>query len=463
MRLEQVTSSNFKTLLALAALALLVGSPGRALAQPTQMTSDDLAELEAGGDGSGDASAVAATDDSGRAVPIRAAYVVATTIDPELDAVAERIGAAARTGLRRVSAADWSSADRRFLGYDEVTAEVVQMCRDAFSRGKAAWDSGDQEGALMGFEEAVMGFDEAAAALEDPIELADALIYYGAALIVNGRERDAHPVFERLQGAFPTIFPDPEIFPAEVLDAWAAAAPRRPRYGVVSVTTDPPGAEVFIDQQARGRTPLDVDDVPRGIHMVRLMLPGHMPFREAVNLRRQSVGVEAMLLPNEGGEELNGIFGALAGAELTNGEGAIADFGGALDVEVIGILRVGYADDGESVSVELGIFDVASGRRLLRAEGQTTRDVGPLERGMAQFTEQAFTAALRPRVVERSSELPPAFVDEDEEEEEGGVVTKWWFWTAVGVGALAIAGGVTAAVLLSGGDEPHGQVVFDFN
>lgn len=456
--------------LSLAAIALSWSAlTPLAAAQPTLMSDDEAASLddegsdETGGASGGDV-ALAATADDGTPVPIRSTYVVATTIDPALDAVSERIGAAARTGLRRVEAADWRSADRLFLGYDDVTAEVVQICREAFARGKAAWDAGDQEGALSGFAEAAQGFDEAAAALEDPIELADALIYYGAALVVNGQARDAQPVFARLHAAFPTIFPDPDVFPAEVLDAWSNAAPRRPRYGSIDVSSDPPGAEIYVDQQARGRTPLSVDDLPRGTHMVRLMLPGFTAYSERVELRRRPSTVETMMLPSEGGEELNSSFGALAGAEMANGEGSIADFGAALGVELIGVMRVGYADDGESVAVELGIFDVGSGRRVLHAEAQVTRDVGPLERGIAQFTEQAFSAALRPRVRDTAAERPPEFTQPDpEEDEEGGIVTKWWFWTAVGVGALAIAGGVTAGVLLSGGEDPHGQVVFDFN
>jgi hypothetical protein len=44
------------------------------------------------------------------------------------------------------------------------------------------------------------------------------------------------------------------------------------------VITDPPGAEVFLDGQTKGRTPTSVQVPGEGVHTLRVALEGHQPW-----------------------------------------------------------------------------------------------------------------------------------------------------------------------------------------
>ncbi|MFK7991755.1 MAG: protein kinase [Sandaracinaceae bacterium] len=63
---------------------------------------------------------------------------------------------------------------------------------------------------------------------------------------------------------------------------WTLAS--RTSSGVVRIDSDPPGAAVFVDGQARGRTPALLETVPEGQHEVRLEQDGFEPFEAPFRL-----------------------------------------------------------------------------------------------------------------------------------------------------------------------------------
>lgn len=54
--------------------------------------------------------------------------------------------------------------------------------------------------------------------------------------------------------------------------------------GTIAVSTEPPGAAVFLDGQAKGVTPLSVADVPAGEHRVRLVKQGFVENSRVVSV-----------------------------------------------------------------------------------------------------------------------------------------------------------------------------------
>lgn len=48
-----------------------------------------------------------------------------------------------------------------------------------------------------------------------------------------------------------------------------------PSTGSISVTSDPTGATIFLDNAIKGITPLTLDNVPNGVHTVRVRLDGY--------------------------------------------------------------------------------------------------------------------------------------------------------------------------------------------
>ena len=54
--------------------------------------------------------------------------------------------------------------------------------------------------------------------------------------------------------------------------------------GNLFVLSRPAGAQVFLDEQPVGTTPLSLSDVAAGTHRVRLDLPGHQRWATAVTV-----------------------------------------------------------------------------------------------------------------------------------------------------------------------------------
>lgn len=64
---------------------------------------------------------------------------------------------------------------------------------------------------------------------------------------------------------------------ASALALWAGGCRSR----TIEITSEPPGALVWLNDEQVGRTPLDVDFVHYGVYDVRLQLEGHQPLATA--------------------------------------------------------------------------------------------------------------------------------------------------------------------------------------
>ncbi|MEM7609438.1 MAG: PEGA domain-containing protein, partial [Myxococcota bacterium] len=398
-------------------------------------------------------------------------HIVSSALEPDLEAVAARVGSAARAALRQVDGAAWQDADQRYLGYVPEMVERLASARTALAEGTAAYLELDLATAIDRLSTAIGLFDEAQAALEDESDLGQALLYLGASQEFDGRSRQARTTFERLHRQMPHIVPDPAEFPPAVVDAYNAAAPRRSP-GVMHIESDPTGAIAYVDFVPRGLTGLTIEGLVRGEHTVRLTRPGATPYVEQVTVGRRQQEVAAFLVDAEGNEGLAEVVQSIAGHELRVGDGAIADLAERLELEKIGVIRVSYGDTSDDVRLELVIFDVASQRRVLRGEVVAPRALGELE----PVVQRSVRAAVETVISARPDGESIAAADDENiigvesvgddtaEPTREPLYKKWWLWTAVGV--VAVAGIVTAiAVTRDGsnlGQAPDGEVVLEF-
>lgn len=401
-------------------------------------------------------------------VAMQRVYIVAAALDPELEDEAARAAAAARAALRGVEGADWEAADQRFLGYDDNTLARLREARAQLEEGRSAYIDLRLDEAVQLLSSAVDNFNQALSALEDPSDLGNALLYLGAAQAFNGDNRGATQTFERLRIQMPHIVPDPNEFPPAVVSRWEAAAPRHTD-GQITVESDPPGAVVYIDFIPRGLTPVTVDGLAWGEHSVRVTAPGSTPYIENTTLtrRRRHQTVSAFLMAHEEMEGLPEAVAGIAGHSLQVGDGAIAEVARLLELDKIGVIRVSFGDSPDTVSLELVMFDVASGRRVLRGEVQAPRAFGELEAVVQRSIARGVENVLRPRVGEDTEGLQTETVitGPEPEPDDDAVTKQWWFWTAIG-GAVVVGAVIAIVATQAGGDnlgqDSGGQVVFEF-
>jgi hypothetical protein len=315
-------------------------------------------------------------------------------------------------------------------------------------------------------------------ALEDPTALGDALLLLGAAQSVAGRSRDARRTFERLHVQMPDRRPDPDTFNPDVVSRYEQAAPRdrESPTSSIRIESDPPGAIAYVDFIPRGRTPITVEGLVGGQHVIRVTRPGATPFVQPVDVGRGgSSDVNSFLQDVEATQGLSEALTEIVAADveaLGNG-GPIASVATTLELDKIGVIRVSPTDASDRVSLELLLFDVGTGRRLLRGAGQVPIGVGELEPAVGRLVSGGLTAGLAPRQSgdgERiPSRRPPVEREPDRQPETDdgpAIYENWWFWAAVG-GAILV--GVAVTLIATSGDsgpplgqEPTGQLVLEF-
>lgn len=406
--------------------------------------------------------------------PIRV-YVVAVPMADGLDAFAQRAGAAARAALREIPSVEWAHADQLFLGYDDSALTRIESARQRLAAGREAYLNFELDQAATLLEGAVTDFNAAAGALEDPQELSDALIFWGASLALNGRARDARRVFSRLHVQMPHVAPDPAVFPPEVIAAFEAERPHDPGDASITIESDPPGAIAYVDFVARGITPLTVTGLRGGAHVVRVSRPGATPFYQDVTVRRHGAeATSAFLVDDPRAEGLNDSLVAARAADVgaLGDTGPLRDIATVLELDRLAVIRASAADTDGRVSLELVVFDVGTGRRLARGAGEAPTAIGELEPAVHRLVAGSLAAAASAR-----TEAPPP--EEPDEElpferhdppppppSSGNIAEEWWFWTIIGVAAVGAGVGIGVGVAVSSGpglgQDPGGHVVLEF-
>ncbi len=466
--------SSFALLFVVLVFGLSALAPSRGSAQPRRVGADED-ETGTGPSTGAEPEPTPTTSEPSSSVP--RVYVLSVAMEDDLEAFAQRAGAAARHELRRMATVEWQTADRLFLGYDASALETLERARVRLDQGRQAYLNLDLGQAIELLQGAVADFDATAGALEDPEELGESLLLLGASFAFNGQSRDATRIFSRLHVQMPHIVPDPNVYPPDVIARFDAARPRDasdPQASIV-IESDPPGAIAFVDFVARGVTPITVTGLIGGDHIVRVTRPGATPSVSAVTVRARHQEASSAFLVDD--ERTTGLYDAMSQIR----EDDIASLGPQswireaariLDIERVGVIRVSQGEMEGQVGLELLVFDVRSGRRLVRGAGQAPTGIGALEGAVHRLVSGALEAALTSR--QAADEEHAVVVPIDDESaivvappvESHSIVEEWWFWTIIG--GVVIAGaavGIGVAASDTGpalGQNPGGVVVLEF-
>jgi len=391
-------------------------------------------------------------------------YVVAVPMEASVDVAAARVGAAARSTLRGIDTVRWQEADRAFVNYEDEL-EALQRGRDRVRQGQQSFLELEYDRAIEAFSGAVRDFDSAAGILDDASVLGEALLYLGASQVFAGNDRGAARTFRRLHVQMPTLQPDPNVFSPRVVQRYGAAAPRDARNprGEVVIESEPTDVDAHVDFVPRGRTPVTVDGLLAGPHILRLVQPGATPTVERVEVGRRSRTVTLV-----SSQRLAGLprdIAALSDADVDRMHdhtplGRVADL---LELDALIVIRVSPKDR-DQVELELLVFNASNGERLLRSVNPQPRATGSLEAGVHGLISDSLDAVLRQRAVVPGSgqdgQRPtgPTLIRPPDEKK---IYEEPLFW--VGVGAAVAAGVVVSVLIATAGDSDAGsQFVLEF-
>ncbi len=315
-----------------------------------------------------------------------------------------------------------------------------------FTEGREAYDNLDFDAANQALTQAAVFFIKRPASAKAE-QLAEIFLFLGASELQNGAKAAALKEFARALQMNPSLAPDPKYFGTDVQTAFANAQKemsKRPK-GILTVVTEPAGADVEAFGLAYGMAPLTDIELPAGRYMVRVTRPGFAAaaaFPEVVGAQTADVKI-----PLEGAPDY--LAARAKAGMLIDRRVFAADALPPAAIEVARTMRSRFL-----VMVSVSTGSLAKPSMELQVWNTHTSD--RLE-GI-KFDAEGF---------ETAAEAVHVFVSRPEAAIAGGgkamqpsddapVFKKWWFWTAVGVVA---AGGVTAGVVAaqprdSGGFNP---------
>jgi tetratricopeptide (TPR) repeat protein len=391
--------------------------------------------------------------------------------------------------------------------------------------GKAAYEQLDLEQAQEKLKNALKKYELGYAFLDKSDPLLETLMNLGATLILVGKPEKAQNLFTRAQDLPGRKVLDPNLFPPNIQDIFNQTSERAqhlPRSSITLAST-PPGAKILVDETYRGGSPAKVDKLRVGIHMVRALKDGYLPWGGKINVTAgKHKQLWLKLQPARKQKTFSRHFQRMA-AEVTRKDpgDSVEKMGKLLKAKRIVVVAArgsteaveldGYLCDLEgevkcaSVQKTLNRQDVAFRDnlkdfclRLLKATPQSE-----VEEPDESFAKGAIAAATLLENAEKGeiedgevmgldlgAEAPPNATTEDikateeaekqekkieaslkaqkkKEEDQTSPSTwsylsrKWWFWTAVGVVAAGAATGTY--FLVSGGEESTGGLVINIH
>lgn len=321
-----------------------------------------------------------------------------------------------------------------------IGAARVEEGKEELEQGQSLFDEMKFSEAKEHFRLAVEAFSEGFAYLPYLKPIIDALMYYGATQAITGDRENAIKSFMKAIALKDNVSVDDYSILPEPKSAFERAKQliTLGANGSLSVVTEPPGVEVFIDGHFLGISPLIEPSITAGPHFIVLSKVGYMKKSLAIDVPPgQNVNISSPdgdMEPAKRKQILDGIRKKISSNDPERIRAGIEDLSGILLTSRALVVQILESDG--TYSVEFSMWDLTSQQKVWGG----------------RYPEQGFVSTLGRGIAENLISLA---VEKDEGRTKikttqrvtkRGILSKWWFWTAVGV---AVAGGTTTALLLS--------------
>lgn len=171
-------------------------------------------------------------------------------------------------------------------GADAAMAPGVEKARQRAKEGKKLFEDLDPQGAEAKFRQAADLFEANAGGLSTPTDLISTYLSLARVFFATEREVLARDIFKRVVQIQPDLVLDKAVYPPGMVSTFEdvkktlLASP----LGALGVASDPTPARVFLDGRDRGTTPLDLVNIPAGVHTLTVRRPGYAPWVRPVDV-----------------------------------------------------------------------------------------------------------------------------------------------------------------------------------
>lgn len=249
---------------------------------------------------------------------------------------------------------------------DEEAEASLKRAETGFKESKDAFESRNYEDAERKLRATVKEFGKAASAMKTCGHLCDAVAMYAAVLQARGDVEEAKIAILDLQALGPTFELDRKKYPQEFISLRASVATSRNAQlrGNVDLKTKPNGARIFLDGEFKGYTPMKLETLAIGKHIIRVERPGFKQWGTVVEVSPEELPITQELTATPGYKAYDSVLDKLAGEALKEkGGGTMQSLAKTLNVDraLVGVLK--EVDSGGS-ELTLGVYDLKAAKRL---------------------------------------------------------------------------------------------------
>jgi len=345
----------------------------------------------------------------------------------------------------------------------EVDQQNAIKTAQAFAKaGMTAAKRGENEDAAEQFESASGLFEKNFAFLDDAKEYRGTLLRLGEALLKEGEKKQADRAFERAAVVKADLGDADLSSDAQAVFEAAKARVRKLPLGGLSINSDPPNAEVYVDGRYKGVTPVTVAGLRKGKHFAMIRKNGFVRQTMEITIADDELGEESVelkparkkLLYDQMKGKLKTSVPKLKKVRDNGGDG-IKQVASLLFSEVAVVVNV--RGSGTDKTVDLYIFDTATKfllNKITKKLDWSFRNKKAARALVKDLTNFDYAKALGGNT-------------DKVDVSEGGIETEWWFWTIIGVVVVGAVAGVTVWALNQEDPPPfpkdgNGSVVVTF-
>lgn len=273
-----------------------------------------------------------------------------------------------REALSEFAGLEVRSTDELFgiLADDDAEA-ALKRAETGFTESKASFEARTYDDAERKLRATIKEFGKAAPAMKACGKLCDAVAMYAAVLQARGDLEEAKIAVLDLLALAPTFELDRKKYPQEFLALRSTVALGRNAQlrGSLELKSKPSGARVYLDGEFKGFTPLKLDTLPIGKHVLKFDRPGFKRWGSLVEVTPEDVEVTQELTASNGYKAYDQVLDRLAGEALKGqGGGTMASVAKTLNLDkgMVAVLKEVNETGGNELT--LALYDLKSGKRM---------------------------------------------------------------------------------------------------
>ena len=359
--------------------------------------------------------------------------------------------------LRKNARLDMKDLDVRLAEFaQEMPFDQVELARTTLQKGKDALFKMEVDNAILQLSDAV---DQLIAVLPyiKKQELADAMMAVAVAHYQKGKTAPMQQALKRLLTWRPNHTPDPAQVPPQMNDAIESVRQQvgqLPRADL-KVTSEPSGAQVFVDGDYIGVAPLTVPGLAVGEHYVTLKKLGYKRGLRVAQVKES--GGSPVLGKLQRNEKYLLVEQAIAKVAPQMGQSPI-------DTVVDNLRETLFLDQtvfikvkklaGDEVELGAYLYDLRSRRLLNQQTSKLRAPAGvPAAGALASVSDRLYTGVSYDGGLQAPVDAPPPAPADTRP-----LYKRWWFWAAVGVIAVGTVTAIAVGASQRNTSCPSGHV-----